>query len=280
MAVARHATPEARAAYLARARAASAMQRDRMGKIKRAAARREPTVGIQPTVASLAGHFAGDGCVLSSGHGLNVLSATLDVTKALERQFGGSVRKSREYFVWRLPRQASLVAALELLPYAWGKQDQLSEFLGARRADVLAAMKAVPSAVDDSAGLAEEVVAGFLGADGHVTVRGTVAVFSPYIVFSQKHRPVLDAIALHFPGGSRVGDYMASCQTGVFHTHQLSYSGAAAAELIRRVEPFVTVSYKRSICRAILDMPRDQALAEHVWGLLKANKDLPGTQVK
>ena len=56
----------------------------------------------------------------------------------------------------------------------------------------------------------------------------------------------------------------------------LRYRNVAAMDLIRRVEPYVTVGYKRSICHAILNMPKaDIELQKMVWGLQMCYKDLP-----
>lgn len=237
----------------------------------------EPFVSGADTIIALAGHFAGDGCVRPES--LRVLSATRDVTSAFQRVFGGNVSVcKRGYFTWCLSYGSARDAASILLPYALGKQEQLQEFLGMRRDSQIREMKAVePAIMTGSAfhgNVFDQFVGGFLGSDGNVHVRG-IETFRPVVVFGQKYRQILDLIKENFPGGTEVVECWTAPRRGEQKkkSFRVEYKNVPAMDLIRRVEPYVTASYKRSICRAILEMPPDKNLQRMVWGLQKASKD-------
>lgn len=237
--------------------------------------RREPVVALQPTTASLAGHFSGDGCVFSDCSGISVVCATQDSVCAFRDFFRvGRIRVTCGCYVWRVGRREGGRVATAILPFALGKQEQLAEFLGQKRKHVLQSLKRSEPLLDTSYGRIEEVVGGFLGSDGHITVRGLGDRKHPYVVYGQKYRAILDTIAENFPGGSRVTKCRPVCNGKRFEAYRLSYSGAAAMEMLRRVEPFITSAFKREIAREILHRtPCDPILCERVWGLAKANKD-------
>ena len=246
--------------------------------LKDSCVRIEPPVTGGWTVASLAGHFAGDGCVRPGS--LKVLSATKDVTNAFKDVFGGRIYEcNRGYFTWTLPDASARPAVEALLPYTWGKQEQLREWLGGCRPELMSSLKHTVPVIDMEPairdGVIDEIVGGFLGSDGNVHVRG-IDTFRPIVVFAQKYRPILDAIHDNFAGGQRVipVETRATPDGELKPSFRLEYKGAPAMDLIRRVEPYVTVAYKRSICRAILDMAPDLDLQKMVWGLQKASKDV------
>ena len=141
-------------------------------------------------------------------------------------------------------------------------------------------MKRVPPVIDMEPairdGVIDVIVGGFLGADGSVGLDGYKNVFRPRVQFSQKFREILDVIHSNFQGSSGVKAVQKKEKNGkIHHGFLLSYTNVAAMNLIRRVEPYVTASYKRSICRAILTMPPDIEIRKMVCGLQMCYKDLP-----
>ena len=275
------ANPDAYAAFKKKDNERRQQQRAEMKPVlkeeKNECARVDPFVSGSDTIAALAGHFAGDGCVRPES--LRVISATSDVTDAFKRVFGGTCcRSARGYFTWCLSYGSAREAAQALLPYAFGKQEQIQEWLGSRCGTLIAAMKLVEPVIDPTVALREgvfdQIIGGFLGSDGNVHVRG-IETYRPVVVFAQKHRQLLDLIKNHFTGGTEVVECSTSATRGgkKHSSFRLEYKNAAAMELIRRIEPYVTVGYKRSICHAILNMAPNKDLQKMVWGLQKASKD-------
>jgi hypothetical protein len=251
--------------------------------LKAACVRIEPPIAGCRTPAALAGHFAGDGC--ASPERMSISSATADVVYAAKDVWGGSVCRAHargHQYQWRLSYgSARQVVEEALLPYAWGKQQQLREWLDDRNPDVMSALKLVPPVIDMGPairdGVIDQIVGGFLGSDGSVGTVGYKNTFRPRVEFSQKFREILDVIHSNFPGSG--GGVKAAQSTLNGKTHDsfvLVYTNVAAMDFIRRVEPYVTTSYKRSICHAILNMPKaDIELQKTVWGLKMSYKDLP-----
>lgn len=139
-------------------------------------------------------------------------------------------------------------------------------------------MKLSEPVIDPSIALGEgvfdQIVGGFLGSDGNVHVRGT-ETYRPVVVFAQKHRQLLDLIKTYFAGGQEIVEcWNSATRDGVKHkSFRLEYKNKSAMDLLRRIEPYVTVGYKRSICHAILDMLPNEDLQKTVWGLQKASKE-------
>ena len=240
----------------------------------------EPTVEGCKLSAAMAGHVGGDGCVRPRV--ITISSATADVVYAAKDIWGGYVYRKHtrgHQYEWRLSYGSALLAVEELLPYAWGKQAQLREWLGERRPEVMSALKLVPPVIDMGPAIRDnvidQIVGGFLGADGHVGLQGNKNVFRPCVQFGQKFRPILDVIHDNFPGSPGVKAIQGVRNGKTHHAFRLDYQNGAAMDLIRRVEPYVTASYKRSICHAILTMPPDIELRKRVWGLQMCYKDLP-----
>ena len=240
----------------------------------------EPTVEGCKLSAAIAGHVGGDGCVCPDR--MAISSATADVVYAAKDIWGGYVYRKHtrgHQYEWRLSYGSALLAVEELLPYAWGKQAQLREWLGERNPEVMSALKLVPPVIDMGPAIRDnvidQIVGGFLGADGHVGLNGWKNVFRPRVDFAQKFRPILDVIHDNFPGSPGVKAIQGVRNGKTHHAFRLEYQNEAAMTLIRRVEPYVTASYKRSICRAILTMPPDIELRKRVWGLQMCYKDLP-----
>ena len=247
--------------------------------LKAACIRIEPPIEGCRTLAALAGHFAGDGC--ADPKRMTISSATADVVYAAKDVWGGSVcRTCGHHYYWTLSKgQARQVVEETLLPYAWGKQEQFREWLDDRDPDVMSALKLVPPVIDMGPairdGVIDQIVGGFLGSDGSVSVEGSKNVFRPYVRFSQKFREILDVINSNFPGSPGVKAVQSTLNGKTHHSFRLVYTNVAAMDFIRRVEPYVTASYKRSICHAILTMPPDIELQKMVWGLQMCHKDLP-----
>ena len=239
----------------------------------------EPTVEGCKLSAAMAGHVGGDGCVRPRV--ITISSATADVVYAAKDKWGGSVSRQTHshQYTWYLSHGQALLAVEELLLYAWGKQAQLREWLGERRPEVMSALKLVPPVIDMGPAIRDnvidQIVGGFLGADGHVGLNGWKNVFRPRVHFAQKFRPILDVIHDNFPGSPGVKAIQGVRNGKTHHAFRLDYQNGAAMDLIRRVEPYVTASYKRSICHAILTMPPDIELRKRVWGLQMCYKDLP-----
>ena len=273
-------TPARKEALLAQNRATAAAYALVLKDLKSKCVRIEPTVEGCKLSAALAGHIGGDGSIRPED--VRISSATADVVYAAKAEWGGSVcRRTRDHqYYWTLSKgHARQVVEEVLLPYAWGKQEQAREWLDKRRPEVLSAMKRVPPVINMEPairdGVIDQIVGGFLGSDGSVRLQGHKDTFRPRVFFSQKFREILDVIHSNFPGSSGVKATQSILNGKTHHGFRLTYTNVDAMALIRRVEPYVTASYKRSICRAILTMPPDIELQKKVWGLQMCFKDLP-----
>jgi hypothetical protein len=274
-------TPAEKEEVHAQANIYTAKYRKVLKDLKTACVRIEPTIEGCRTPAALAGHFAGDGC--ASPESMSISSATADVVYAAKAVWGGTVSRGHtlgHQYQWCLSHgQARQVVEKALLPYAWGKQAQLCEWLDDRDPKVMSALKLVPPVINMEPairdGVIDQIVGGFLGADGSVKLDGYNKTFRPCVVFAQKFREILDVIHSNFPGSPGVKATQGTRNGKTHHAFSLKYTNVAAMALIRRVEPYVTASYKRSICRAILTMPPDIELRKMVWGLQMCYKDRP-----
>jgi hypothetical protein len=275
-------TPAKREEVLAKQKTQKAGYSEVLKDLKAACIRIEPTIEGCRNPAALAGHFAGDGC--ASPEHMRISSATADVVYAAKDVWGGRVNRahtSGHQYTWNLSHgQARQVVEEALLPYAWGKQEQFREWLDDRDPKVMSALKLVPPVIDMGPAIRDsvidQIIGGFLGSDGTVGVQGSKNKFRPRVEFGQKFREILDIIHSNFPGSSGVKATQKTLNGKTHHGFVLRYTNEAAMDFIRRVEPYVTASYKRSICHAILNMPEaDIELQKTVWGLQMCYKDLP-----
>ena len=244
-------------------RANARERRRREAKERRAAIRKNPTVSINPTIASIGGYFAGDGCVHSDSRQLSVFSETLAVLSAFKEALGGSVRKCnyKNGFLWTARGNVHAIhAARLLLPVSLNKQEQLNCMIksyemgekGSDRQDQLSEMKTREPLCGD---ISTEGVAGFFSADGYAGRR----IHQPYVVFGQKFRAVLDSIAAKFPGGSEIKAYNPTCNGNKtdkngekYRAFQLTYSGEPCRKLLQQIEPYILVERKREIVQLLL----------------------------
>ncbi len=256
--------------YLKRKNENARLRTRREAKERRTALRKEPTIGINPTIEALGGFFSGDGCAHSDSRRLSFFSETLEVAKAFEAVLGGSVRKAKRQpgYIWTAQGEAAIHAARQLVRYAPTKQDQIEHMLNvfdkglpARfQKEEMEKMKHVEPTLRMP--LTPAIVAGFFSADGFAGRR----VHQPYVVFGQKYRAILDAIAALFPGGSEVKPYNPSCNGcktnkdgNAFEAYQLTYSGDAARHILEKMEPFIVVERKREIARLLLSMNKENS---------------------
>lgn len=218
---------------------------------------------IQPTVAALGGHFAGDGCCLSDLRCLSVFTLDLDTAACYEGALGGSKKKQGKGYLWRTNAACYRGACKELLPFALTKSNQIRESLNDKACnDSIRVMKSIDYVDENAASLMNELqfdqfFAGFFTADGHCTSRGRG--MRAYIVLGQKHPSVLRLISSRYSGGSEIKSYNPTANGSKvdrngekYEAYQLTYSGEPALVILKRIYPWIlSERVKRSVKRAI-----------------------------
>lgn len=218
---------------------------------------------IQPTVAALGGHFAGDGCCLSDSRSLSVFTMDLETAVSYEGAFGGSTKKNGNGYLWRTNAACYRGACEDLLPFALTKSNQIRESLNDQPCnETIRAMKSVDYVDEDAALLMNELqfdqfLAGFFTADGHCTSRGKG--MRAYIVLGQKHPAVLRLISSRYHGGSEIKPYNPTANGSKvdkngdkYEAYQLTYSGEPALAILKRIYPWILAErVKKSVKRAI-----------------------------
>lgn len=244
-----------------------------------------PTTRILDDIAILGGHFQGDGCIHSSQRMISVISVNEDVVLLFQKSFGGSVKYDCGAYRWRLCGKNQVVFALGLIkPYVWNKEEQLDMMCSTETIDEvfvnnMKTLKQTPptNLIEKALALTQEnvykVIAGFLGADGMVTL--SLPKCSATVDFGQKYRDILDVIAHFFPGPKVLGPYTSYRNDTKCTSYRIRYRGIYAIKLLEKIYQYISCSYKVEIARTILDNRenlRDEKVVKRVFGLIENGK--------
>lgn len=247
----------------------------------------ETTTPILDDVAILGGHFQGDGRIHSGKRMISVISVNEEVVLLFQKWFGGSIEYDCGGYRWRLCGKKQVDYAFGIIkPYVWNKADQLEMMCSSYTIDDtfvknMKTLKQTPpvNIIDKALSLSQEdvykVIAGFLGADGSVTL--SLPKCSPTVDFGQEHRNILDVILYFFPGPNVLGPYTSKRNGTECASYRLRYRGHRAIELLEKLYHYISCSYKLEISRTILDNRQDlrnERVVTRVFGLLENGKTL------
>lgn len=236
-------------------------------------------------IAILGGHFQGDGCIHSSQWMISVISVNREIVDLFQKKFGGSIKYDCGAHRWRLCGKDKVVYSLSLMkPYIWNKTEQLEQIcsVGTINDDLVVDMKRLktcpppillPQALSVSQEDVYKVIAGFLGADGCITL--ALPKCSPTVDFGQKHREMLDTITHFFPGPNVLGPYESKRNGTVCTSYRLRYRGRNAISMLKILYQYISCEYKIEIAKTILENQnnlRTEKVAKRVFGLLENGK--------
>ena len=222
---------------------------------------------VRPTRLALAGHFAGDGSVSSCRRRLEVFTMDLDTAVGYKRHFGGTNTRHGKGWRWRSDPSRFDETVGFMAPHAWTKSAQLRRVAGVKRwtpelkaelQDLKRTEDPTSTDVPVSGTEMDQVVAGFLTADGHTRSYGKSHRAS--VVFTQKKPGVLEVIKAHYPGG-RIYRFNPKCSGRthnvngeMYEAHRLVFNGSPAYAILNRLFPFIASGRVRSRAEKVLVM--------------------------